>query len=164
MTKVFNKFKKPYFRGKSIFSKNPVLWRTSYGPITPCNVLDKTYEPISRKLPERTERRNPYHRTFLDTAEGPKIGCVRRCLSLSHLLKYFLVNTPITQIPSFTRDISGTMAAWLFIISSVVLSITSLKISMTVPFRELLHENGPIANEPRLKINFRVVTYVELSN
>ena len=97
MTKVFNKFKKPYFRGKSIFSKNPVLWRISYGPITPCNVLDKTYEPISRKLPERTERRNLCHRTFLVTAEGPKIGCVKRCLSLSHLLKYFLVNTPITK-------------------------------------------------------------------
>ena len=58
ITKFFNKFKNPIFGiflgQKIFFSKNPAPWHTTtYGPLTPWWVSEKTNEPISRKIPDR---------------------------------------------------------------------------------------------------------------
>ena len=68
ITKFSDKFKKPYFwlifwsfspfwGKKYFFRKTCLLWRTPYGPLTPCWVTENTIEPIPRKLPYgRTDR------------------------------------------------------------------------------------------------------------
>ena len=85
MTKIFNKFHKLYFLpifchfphllGKKIFSKIWLLCTATHWPIKPCQVSEKTNEPIPRKLPDgRTEgwkdRQTLIHRTLPATAAG----------------------------------------------------------------------------------------------
>ena len=60
MTKFSNKSKNSYFwpiflifGTNKFLKKNPVLSHTTHGSLTPCQVSEKTNEPIPRKLLDR---------------------------------------------------------------------------------------------------------------
>ena len=56
------------------FPKNPALSHaTIYGPLTACYLLEKTNEPIPRKLTDRwKDGHTLFYRTLLAKARGPK--------------------------------------------------------------------------------------------
>ena len=111
MTKFSNKFKKPcfwpifpIFGAKIIFFEKSALSRTTrQGP----RVLEKTNEPIPRKLPDwKTERRTLIHRTLPATAGSPIITTF---LALMLTLNNFIFNckNPL----QIKRWIIGTICA-----------------------------------------------------
>ena len=72
MTKLFFKFKKPYFwhfwpifpilGAKKVFHEIKLLCATSYGFLAPCQNSEKSNDPISRKHPDSQEAR--MHRPY----------------------------------------------------------------------------------------------------
>ena len=61
-----------HFCPRGFFRKNPVLSHTIiYGPLTPCQVSQKTKEPIPRKLMDRRKDRQTEGRTNRPYSLGP---------------------------------------------------------------------------------------------
>ena len=98
----------PHFLGKNnIFKKSALSRTTRQGPRTLCWVLEKTNEPIPRKLPDwKTERRTLIHRTLPATAGSP---IMTTFLALMLTLNNFIFNckNPL----QIKRWIIGTICA-----------------------------------------------------